>query len=236
MASVQEFEVIAETRREGGKGPIRRMRRGGRIPAVIYGAGKESASLVLDANRIHRQLENETFFSHILTVTVDGEQTQAVLKSLPRDPTTNKVTHIDFLRVSSTQEITMNVPLRFVNEEECPGKRHGGVVSRLLVDVEVSCLPKDLPEFIEVDMIDLDIGDALHLSQLVVPDGVRLLALAHDAEHDQPVVSVQHPQKLEEEEVEAAAEEGELEPGAEAAAPVEGEAPAPEGGGTEQTS
>ena len=136
-----------------------------------------------------------------------------------RDPVTNRVIHMDFQRISARSEIHMHVPLHFINEEDCPGKRAGGIVTHLLVEVEVGCLPKDLPEYIKVDMVSLDVGDSVHLSELVLPKGVHLMVLAHNPDNDQPVVSVQHPQKLE---VELEAEEDELE---EVEAPV-----APESG------
>lgn len=211
---MDHFELIAVTRNDLGRGAARRLRRSGGVPAVLYGAGKDNQMLTLEESHVRKQLEFEAFFSHILTVKVDGEETQAVLKALQRDPATQRISHMDLLRVSSTQEITMHVPLHFLNEETCPGKKQGGVVNHLLVDVEVSCLPKDLPEYIEVDMGNLDVGDSLHLSEVLVPEGVQLLALV-DAEHDQPVVTVAHPQKLEEDEEEA--EEG-TEEGLEAAA------------------
>jgi len=225
---MNEYELQAELREGAGKGAARRLRRDGMIPAVLYGAGKDVVTIKLNAKDVHKSLENEAFFSHILDVKVGGEGTQAVLKALQRDPATDRVVHMDLLRVSSSQEITMHVPLHFVGEDDCPGRKAGGVINHLLVDLEVSCLPKDLPEFIEVDMSNMDIGDSLHLSQLVMPVGVTLLVLAQDAEHDQPVVSLQHSQKFEEEEeAEALLAEGEeLEEGAPEAA-AEGEAPAP---------
>lgn len=223
---MNEYELRAELREGGGKGAARRLRRDGMIPAVLYGAGKDAVAIKLNATDVHKRLENETFFSHILDVKVDGEGTQAVLKALQRDPATDRVVHMDLLRVSSAQEITMHVPLHFVDEDTCPGKKAGGVINHLLVDLEISCLPRDLPEYIDVDMSKMDIGDSLHLSELVMPEGVTLLVLAQDPEHDQPVVSIQHSQKFEEEE-EALLEEGEeLEEGAPEAA-AEGEAPAP---------
>ena len=219
---MSEFELQAELREEGGKGAARRLRREGMIPAVLYGAGKDNIAIKLDANEVHKRLENEAFFSHILDVKVGGDGTQAVLKALQRDPASDRVTHMDLLRVSSTQAITMHVPLHFVGEDTCPGKKAGGVVNHLVVDLEISCLPKDLPEYIEVDMSVMEIGDSLHLSELVMPEGVTLNALAQDPDHDQPVVSIQHAQKFEEEEeLLAEGEEGEE--------PVEGEE-APEGG------
>ena len=221
-----EFELNAEPREGAGKSATRQLRRKGKIPAVLYGAGKDPASIVLDANSIRKQLENEAYFSHILDVRVNGESTQVVLKDLQRDPASDQIIHMDLLRVSATQEITMNVPLHFINEETSPGKKAGGVVSHLVVDVEISCLPQDLPEYLEVDMAAMEIGDALHLSDVKVPEGVTISALAHDASHDQPVVSIQHSQKFEEEEELAVEGEGLLAEGAEVPTVAEGAAPA----------
>ena len=213
---MNEFEVVAQPRATLGTNANRRLRRSGQIPANLYGGGKDPTPLSLEENRIRKQIENEAFAAHILTVKVEGEESQAVLKSVHRDPVTNRVIHMDFQRISASSEIHMHVPLHFVNEEDCPGKRAGGIVTHLLVEVEVGCLPKDLPEYIEVDMASLDVGDSVHLSELALPEGVHLMVLAHNPDNDQPVVSVQPPQKLEVEEV---AEEEELE--------LE-EAPAPE--------
>lgn len=225
---MNDYELRGELREVGGKGAARRVRRDGMIPAVLYGAGKDAVSIKLNANDVHKRLENEAFFSHILDVTVGSEATQAVLKALQRDPASDRVVHMDLLRVSSTQEITMHVPLHFISEDISPGRKAGGVINHLLVDLEISCLPKDLPEYIEVDMSSMDIGDSLHLSELVMPQGVTLLAIAQNPEHDQPVVSVQHSQKFdEEEEALLAAAETPVE-GAEPAA--DGSAKAPEEG------
>jgi large subunit ribosomal protein L25 len=128
---MNEYELQAERREGGGKGAARRLRREGIIPAVLYGAGKDTISIQLDANDVHKRLENEAFFSHILDVKVGGDGTQAVLKALQRDPVTDRVTHLDLLRVSSSQEITMQVPLHFLGEDTCPGKKAGGVVNRI---------------------------------------------------------------------------------------------------------
>ena len=207
---MNQFEVIAEARDALGKGASRRLRRTGRLPGVLYGAGKAPVSISLETSRVSKQMENEAFFSHILAVRVGGEEAQAVVKDLQRDPATSQILHLDLQRVSSTEELHMRVPLHFMNEEDSPGRRHGGVISHLMVDVEIGCLPRDLPEYLEVDMSGLDVGDSLHLSELVMPERVRLMALVHDPDNDQPVVTVQHPQKLEavaEAEGEEAAEE-----------------------------
>jgi large subunit ribosomal protein L25 len=210
---MSDYELRGELRDTGGRGAARRLRREGMIPAVLYGAGQDTVSIQLNANDVHKRLANEAFFSHILDIKVGSGGTQAVLKALQRDPATDRVVHMDLLRVSSTQEITMHVPLHFLAEENCPGKKAGGVINHLLVDLEVSCLPKDLPEYIEVDMSKMDIGDSIHLSELVMPAGVTLLAIAQDPEHDQPVVAIQHSQKFDEEEEELLAEGEELEAG-----------------------
>lgn len=215
---MNEYEVAAELRKETGTGPSRRYRKQGKIPAVLYGADKEATPLLLDANEIGKQLAQEAFFSHILSVKVDGQETQAVLRSLQRDPASSKVTHVDFFRVSATEEIQMNVPLHFVNEEKSPGKKAGGIISHLMVDIEISCLPKDLPEYIDVDIVDMNIGDTLHLSEIKLPPGVTLATPIEDAAHDQVIVSISEAheldlgeepeEELEGEALEAAAEEG----------------------------
>ena len=194
---MNEFEVVAQPRTALGTNASRRLRHTGRIPAILYGGGKDPMPLSIEENRIKKQIENEAFAAHILTVKVEDEESQAVLKSVHRDPATERVIHMDFQRISASSEIHMHVPLHFINEEDGPGKRAGGIVTHLLVEVEVGCLPKDLPEYIEVDMASLDVGDSVHLSELVLPEGVHVMAIAHNPDNDQPVVSVQHPQKLE---------------------------------------
>ena len=203
---MNEFEIIAEPRSELGTGASRRLRRRGKLPGVLYGAARDPVSLTLDANRLGRQMESEAFFTHLLVVKVGDEESQAVVKAVQRDPATDQVLHVDLLRVSSTEELRMRAPLHFVGEEESPGRRHGGVISHLMVDVEIACLPDLLPEYIEVDLSGLDVGDSLHLSELRMPEGVRLMALVHDPDNDQPVATAQHPQKLQEDD---AAEPGE---------------------------
>ena len=186
-----EFELHADVRSEHGKGAVRRLRRTGRIPAIMYGAGKEPMPIELAENLIRRQLSNEAFFSHVLTVKVDGREERAVIKSLQRHPATERILHLDLLRVSETQRITMLVPIHFENEEDSPGRRAGGSISHHATEVEITCLPRDLPEYLSVDTVEMNIGDSIHLSQIVLPEGVEIPALAHGPEHDQPVVSIQ---------------------------------------------
>ena len=217
---MNEFEVVAQPRAALGTNASRRLRRSGQIPAILYGGGKDPTPLLLEESRIRKQIENEAFAARVLTVKVEGEESQAVLKSVHRDPATERVIHMDFQRISASSEIHMHVPLHFINEEDCPGRKIGGIVTHLLIEVEVGCLPKDLPEYIEVDMASLDVGDSVHLSELVLPEGAHIMALAHNPDNDQPVVSVQHPQKLE---AEPTAEEDELE-AIEASVPTASEA------------
>ena len=196
-----EFEIHADARSAHGRGATRRLRRAGRIPAIMYGAGKEPASIELAENLIRRQLSNEAFFSHVLTVKVDGREEKAVIKSLQRHPATERILHLDLLRVSETQRITMLVPIHFEHEEESPGRRAGGSISHHTTEVEIACLPKDLPEFLAIDALHMNIGDSIHLSQIPLPEGVEIPALAHGSEHDQPAISIQISRVTEVEEV-----------------------------------
>lgn len=196
-----EFELHADVRSEQGKGAVGRLRREGRVPAIMYGAGKEPMPIKLVENVLRRQLSHEAFFSHVLTIKVDGREEKAVIKSLQRHPATERILHLDLLRVSETQRITMLVPIHFENEEDSPGRRAGGSVSHHTTEVEITCLPKDLPEFLAVDALHLNIGDSIHLSQVPLPEGVEIPALAQGPEHDQPVVSIQMSRVTEAEDV-----------------------------------
>lgn len=188
-----EFEMVAEARADTGSRAARRLRRQGQIPAVLYGGGKDPMALRINENFLKRQLDNEAFYSHILAVKINGTQEQAVLKDLQRHPATGNILHLDLQRVRASESLYLNVPLHFIDEDQCPGRRAGGVISHLMIEVEVTCLPKDLPEFIEVDMSALEMGQSIHLSELKLPGGVELTALAAGKEQDQPVVTIQSP-------------------------------------------
>ena len=208
----EDFNVTAETRKDVGKGASRRLRHAGRIPGVIYGAGQEAVSLTMNHDDILHHLEHEAFYSHILNVSVDGKAQKAVLKDVQRHPSKAKIMHVDFLRVSETDKIHMHVPLHFINEEVAPGvKIGGGLVSHLMSSVDIVCLAKDLPEYLEVDLGNLNTGESLHLSDIKLPDGVEIPALAQGPDHDLPVASI-HAKKgggEEGEEAPAAGEAGE---------------------------
>ncbi len=208
-----EFVVNAELREDQGKGASRRLRRlENKIPAILYGTkSKKPVALSLKANEIKKSLENEAFYSHILTVKYDGKEESAILKDLQRHPARGDVMHADFLRVSKNQPIHVHVPLHFINEAACVGvKMGGGKISHQMVEVEIICLPGDLPEFIEVDMIDVELDTIVHLTDLKLPKGVTIAALQQGDDHDLPVASVHKPKGSAADEAEDEAEaEGE---------------------------
>jgi large subunit ribosomal protein L25 len=199
-----DFELSAELRTDMGKGASRRLRRkADQIPAVIYGAGREPQSLTMAHKDIAMACENEAFYSHVLTLTIDGEKQSAIIKDLQRHPAKPRILHADFLRVQMDHLISVEVPLHFLNEELCVGvKLGGGQISHNMSQVEISCLPGVLPEFIEVDLTDLELGQAVHMSELQLPEGVTIPALSHGADYDQVVASV-HLNKRAELELEA---------------------------------
>jgi large subunit ribosomal protein L25 len=213
------FEVQAEARTDEGKGASRRLRHAGKVPAVVYGADKAPVSISLNHNMFIRHLEEEAFYAHILTLIVDGEKDQVVLKDLQRHPANdNKILHADFLRVDASHEMTMTVPVHFIGEDVAPGVKAGGLVSHLMTEVEVACLPQDLPEYIEADISKLEMDESIHLSELALPKGVSLTALTHHQEeeleegersaYDQAVANIHMPrvQAVEEDAPEAAEE------------------------------
>jgi len=184
------FEFVAQVRGQTGKNAARNVRRQGDVPAVIYGGHQDPQVLVLNHNEVIKHLEHEAVYSHILDVTIDGKTEKAVLKGVQRNPAKFQVMHLDFMRVSMSEAIKVHVPLHFINESTSVGGKKGGVAAHSLVDVEVSCLPSALPEFIAVDLAKLDVGGSIHLSDLVLPAGVEIIALAQGPEHDLPVVSM----------------------------------------------
>jgi large subunit ribosomal protein L25 len=184
------FEFVAETRTESGKGSARAMRRGGNVPAVVYGHG-EPQMLSLNHNEVVKHLEHEEVYSHILDLTIDGKTEKAILKGVQRHPAKVRVLHLDFLRIDLNDTIKVHVPLHFINEHSGVGGKKGGVATHTRTDVEVSCLPAYLPEFIEVDLASLDVGHSIHLSELKLPANVKIVELTHGADHDLAVVSMQ---------------------------------------------
>ena len=186
-----KFDLIAELREDQGKGASRRLRHQGKVPAIIYGAGRPPRALVFDQNKVLQQLENESFYSSILNIKVNDKSQAAILKDLQRHPARHMIMHMDFQRIVDDVEIRMNVPLHFIGEDVAPGvKAGGGSVSRLLNDVEVSCLPKYLPEYLDVDISELELDEMLNLSEIKLPEGVEIPQLAPGIDNDQPMVSI----------------------------------------------
>ncbi len=186
-----KFDLIAELREDQGKGASRRLRHQGKVPAIIYGAGRPPRALSFDQNKVLQQLENESFYSSVLNIQVNDKSQAAILKDLQRHPAKPIIMHMDFQRIVDDVEIKMNVPLHFTGEEVAPGvKTGGGAVSRLLNDVEVSCLPKHLPEYLEVDISELELDEMLHISDIKLPEGVEIPQLVQGPENDHAMVSI----------------------------------------------
>lgn len=185
------FEMSASLRSDLGKANTRRLRHAGSIPAVIYGDDKAPTAITMGHDELWHNLEDEAFYSHILSIDIDGSKEQVVLKDLQRHPAKAKVLHADFQRVSSKRTISMRVPLHFINEEAAPGIKLGGALNRLMASVEINCLAAQLPESLSVDLAGMDIGDSVRLSQIELPEGVEITALARGEDHDQAVATLQ---------------------------------------------
>ncbi|CAA9889570.1 50S ribosomal protein L25 [Candidatus Methylobacter favarea] len=184
------FEFVAENRGQSGKGAAKRVRRQGKVPAIIYGGHREPQMLTLSHNDVIKHLDHEAVYSHVLDVSVNGTTEKAILKNIQRNPQKLQVMHIDFQRVTLSEVLKVHVPLHFINEAISIGGKKGGIAAHSLVDVEVSCVAAALPEYLEVDLASLDIGDSLHLSDIVLPPGLEIVVLAQGPEHDLPVVSM----------------------------------------------
>ena len=175
-----KYEITAETRDDQGTSASRRLRRAGKIPAIIYGADKAPASLLLDHNSFYRNLKDEKFHTSILTVAIGGDKQQAILRDVQMHPYQPQVVHVDLQRISASEKIHMRIPLHFINESSSPGvKVDGGIVNHLMTEVDVTCLPADLPEFLTVDMLEMKLHESVHLSQIPIPKGVAITQLAH---------------------------------------------------------
>ena len=211
----QQFEIKAQLRAQSNSKENRRMRKVGQVPAIVYGGSRPPVLLSLSHNELIRHLENEAFYSHILTLKAEGKNEKVILRDIQRHPSKAQILHIDFFRISEDQQIKVHVPLHFINEDICTGvKQQGGIISHTQTDVEVACLPKDLPEYLEVDVADLSLGNSLHLSDLKLPEGISLVALSHSEANDYALVSVMMPRIAEAEEavsVEGAEEQPEQE-------------------------
>lgn len=207
-----QFEVNAEVREDMGKGASRRLRRlADKVPAIIYGGDKDPQPLTLVRKDLEKSLENEAFYSQVLTINIGSAKEKAILKDLQRHPAKDRVMHADFLRIDENVAIKLNVPIHFLNEETCKGvKLGGGIIQHQATDIEIQCLPSAIPSYIEVDMLDIDVGDIVHLSDITLPEGVTSVALALGEDHDLAIASVIAPRGAgaDEEAEEDAAEAG----------------------------
>jgi large subunit ribosomal protein L25 len=190
MATIHE--IPAESRKDQGKGASRRLRHAGKVPAVVYGSNEAPASIQLEHNTALLASQNEWFYSAILDLKLDGKAQKVLLRDLQRHPFKMQLLHLDFQRVDENKAIRIRVPLHFLNQEKSPaGKMAGILISHALTDIEISCLPKDLPEFISVDLGALNVGDIVHISDLKLPAGVEIPELRLGKEHDTAVVTAQ---------------------------------------------
>ena len=190
-----EFELNATARNDLGKGASRRLRRlADQVPAIIYGGSQAPESISIPHKDIMKATSNEAFFAHIITLHVDGKKQQVVIKDLQRHPAKPRIMHADFQRVSAKQTIHVKIPVHLINEDKCKGVRlGGGSILKTMSELEIVCLPKDLPEYLEIDMANVNVGEAVHISQIAFPKGVSSVDLAHGHDSDHAVVTVQPP-------------------------------------------
>jgi large subunit ribosomal protein L25 len=196
--SNNDFVLETQSRELTGKGASRRLRReSGLVPGIIYGGSNKPQMVSMPQKDLLKHLENEAFYSHIISINVDGTSQDVILKDLQRHPAKPMIYHVDFLRVSKTKKFTTRVPLHFINEAVSIGvKVQGGLVSHTVSDLEISCLPGDLPEYIEVDLAEVELGQIVHISDLTLPKGVESVALSHGHDHDLPVASINKPKGI----------------------------------------
>ena len=188
--------INAETRTDLGKGASRRLRLEAKMPGILYGAGGDPVNLTIDLREIRPQVENEVFYSSIINLKVDGKAEKVIVRDMQHHPFKVDVMHIDFQRVDAKHKMHINVPLHFIGEDVAPGvKLQGGIFSHVFTELEVECLPKDIPEFIEVDVSALNSGESIHLSEIKMPKGVALMAMKQGEDHDTAVVAI-HPPKV----------------------------------------
>ena len=232
-----KIEINAKIRDAKGTGASRRLRNSGKVPGVLYGGDNDSLSIELDSKELFMQFKNEAFHASILTLNLDGKKEPVLLRDFQMHPVRNNIQHIDLQRIDENKKLNVKVPFHFLNEDVAPGvKLEGGIVSHIMIEVDIACLPKDLPTYIEVDLINLAIGDSIHLSEIKAPEGVELTGLSE--ENDPIITSVSKPKVVVEEVIEAPegeeGEEGEEgAEGAEGADGKDGEKSAKDGEGTD---
>ncbi len=205
-----ELTLNASLRQDTGKGASRRLRRLAQlVPGIVYGGDKEPQNISVVQKDLVKALEQEAFYSQIIDLNIDGSKQKVILRDLQRHPSKVALLHIDFQRVSADQKLQTRVPLHFLNEDVCIGvKMQGGFISQLLTELEIICLPGDLPEAIEVDMANLEVDQVIHISDLSLPAGVESVALQHGADYDQAVATVHKARGAAADEAEGEGEEG----------------------------
>ena len=206
-----KIEINAKERKSKGTGASRRLRHEGTTPGILYGGVKDAISLEIDSKELFMQFRHEAFHASILTLNLEGKKESVILRDFQMHPVRNNIQHIDFQRINENEKINVKVPFHFVNEDTAPGvKLEGGLVSHIMTEIDISCLPKDLPQYIEVDLGELAMGESIHLSEVTVPEGVELTTLTD--ENDPAITSISKPKVVVEEEVVTeASEEGEEE-------------------------
>ncbi|MEA2120224.1 50S ribosomal protein L25/general stress protein Ctc [Halovibrio sp. HP20-50] len=189
---MSDYILKASVRNDLGKGASRRLRRANQqVPAVVYGGEKGAQSISVEKTAFYKAIEDESFFSSVIKLMIEGTEEQVVVRDLQRHPFKPLLIHADFLRVDATHEINMNVPLHVVGEETCVGiKDQDGELHVMANEVAISCLPKDLPDYLEIDISAVELGTTLHLSDLHLPAGVTSVDLAHGEEHDNAILSI----------------------------------------------
>ena len=204
-----KIEINAKERKSKGTGASRRLRHEGTTPVILYGGVKDAISLEIDTKELFMQFRHEAFHASILTLNLEGKKESVILRDFQMHPVRNNIQHIDFQRINENEKISVKVPFHFINEETAPGvKIEGGLVSHIMTEIDISCLPKDLPQYIEVDLGELAMGESIHLSEVTVPEGVELTSLTD--ENDPAITSISKPKVVVEEEiVTEASEEGE---------------------------
>jgi len=204
-----KIEINAKERKSKGTGASRRLRHIGTTPGILYGGEKDAISLEIDSKELFMQFRHEAFHASILTLNLEGKKESVILRDFQMHPVRNNIQHIDFQRINENEKISVKVPFHFVNEDTAPGvKIEGGLVSHIMTEIDISCLPKDLPQYIEVDLGELAMGESIHLSEVTVPEGVELTSLTD--ENDPAITSISKPKVVVEEEiVTEASEEGE---------------------------
>ena len=223
-----KFDLIADYREDMGKGASRRLRHQGKVPAIIYGAGRPPQALTFDQNKVQHQLDSESFYSSVLNIRVGDKSQAAILKDVQRHPAKREVLHLDLQRIVADEVIRMNVPIHLLGADVALGVRDdGGTVSQMRNDVEVVCLPKDLPEYLELDISALELDGLMYMADIPLPEGVEIPELAQEVDQIQPIVSIHIIKEVViEEEVEEELIEGEAVEGEEGEDVAEGEVPA----------